>query len=81
MRPSTMWSSGILRWRGRLRRYGRRSPQTPCRSWVFLYGMMGPGILAHKGKPGDAMIDTTRKYLTEVMRNPHEPALSVACVG
>ena len=44
----------------------------------FLYGMMGPGILAHKGKPGDGLIDTTRKYLTEVMRNPqnrHSPLL------
>ena len=44
----------------------------------FLYGMMGPGILAHKGKPGDGLIDTTRKYLTNVMRNPenrHSPLL------
>ena len=44
----------------------------------FLYGMMGPGILAHKGKPGDGLIDTTRKYLSEVMRNPqnrHSPLL------
>ena len=44
----------------------------------FLYGMMGPGILAHKGKPGDGLIESTRKYLAEVMRNPekrHSPLL------
>ena len=44
----------------------------------FIYGMMGPGILTHKGKPGDGLIETTRKYLAEVMRNPqnrHSPLI------
>ena len=44
----------------------------------FLYGMMGPGLLSHKGKPGDGLIQSMRKYMTEVMRNPqnrHSPLL------
>ena len=45
----------------------------------FLYGMQGPGLLTHKsGRPGDGLIETTRKYLAEVMRNPqnrHSPLI------
>ena len=44
----------------------------------FLYGMMGPGLLAHKGKPGDGLIESMRKYMTAVMRKPenrHSPLL------
>ena len=45
----------------------------------FLYGMMGPGILAHKGKPGDGLIETTRKYLSRGDAEPAEPALPSPC--
>ena len=40
--------------------------------------MMGPGLLAHKGKPGDGLIESMRKYMTAVMRRPenrHSPLL------
>ena len=44
----------------------------------FLYGMLGPGFLVHQGKPGDNLIESMRKYMTAVMRNPqnrHAPML------
>ena len=78
MRRFTMWSSGTRRWLGRLRLSGRRWRPDALAELGFLYGMQGPGILAHKGKPGDGLIETTRKYLAEVMRNPqnrHSPLL------
>ena len=44
----------------------------------FIYGMMGPGFLAHKGKPGENLIDSMQKYMRAVMRQPqnrHSPML------
>ena len=44
----------------------------------FLYGMMGPGLMTHKGKPGEGLIKSMRTYMREVMRNPanrHSPLL------